>query len=241
MDQSKEAAKKHAANDAQRASKATTDGHYEAKQFDFSGVEGLSQRTLETHRSLYEGYVKETNALLPLVKGGLGAGESTVDRLNYDGLVRRFAFEHNGMVLHELFFDVLRGKNSSPRSKGAFADAVAHHFGSYEAWEADIQNLAKTRGVGWILTVKCGAHDSVNNMWVEEHHLGVLAESRILLAIDLWEHAYLLDFKPTERPQYLKALFDNIDWDAVDARASDLSINSEQASPARTSSSVSKH
>ena len=224
-------------NDATRRDRPQNGSHpsapkpYVAKKFDFSGIEGLSQHALEIHRSLYEGYVKETNALLPLLSANSGedaapgSAGATLERLKLDGLVRRFRFERNGMVLHELFFETLcsnRGGKSEAANKSTagsvFTELAENTFGSFEAWQNNIRKLAQTRGVGWVLTVLSDQGDRLHNIWVDEHQDGLLSEGRILLAIDLWEHAFMLDYKPTERLQYLQVIFDNIDWEVVEKR-----------------------
>jgi superoxide dismutase, Fe-Mn family len=193
--------------------------HYEAKKYDFSRVEGLSERALELHRGLYEGYVKETNALLPFVYPEATSEDKSVDgRLRNDGSVRRFAFEYNGMILHELFFDALRGKSGPPPASSAFLKAAERSFGSFDAWRSDVRTLAQTRGVGWVITTQLSKERRLANVWIDEHHHGLLADWRPVLAIDLWEHAYLIDYKPTERLSYLTTLFDNLDWQVIDAR-----------------------
>jgi Fe-Mn family superoxide dismutase len=191
----------------------------ETRTFDFSNVEGLSQGALEIHRSLYEGYVKEANALLPLLYANRGADEpSQIERLRYDGMVRRYAFEKNGALLHELFFEALRGRSDPPRTTGVFLEAIDEGYGSFNAWKNDMRKLAETRGIGWVLTLQSAGDGRINNIWVDEHSHGLLADAVPILAIDLWEHAYLIDFKPSERLQYLQTVFDNIDWQIVEAR-----------------------
>lgn len=189
---------------------------FAARKFDFSNVEGLSDRALDVHRSLYEGYVKEANALLPLVYPNPKEAEKE-DRLRSDGLVRRFAFEYNGMMLHELFFEALRGQSDPPQANGAFSQAAIRSFGSFDAWQDDVRNVAQTRGVGWVISSLTGEGRLVN-VWIDEHSHGVPAKWTPVIAFDLWEHAYLLDFKPTDRMQYVKTLFDNTDWRVVEAR-----------------------
>lgn len=198
--------------------KASAPAPFTARKFDFSNVEGLSDRALDVHRSLYEGYVKETNALLPFIYGHVPEA-GAAERLRRDGLVRRFAFEYNGMVLHELFFEALRGRSDPPPANGAFAQAAMRSFGNFDAWQDDVRNLAQTRGIGWVITSLTG-EGRLTNAWIDEHSHGVPAKWTPIAAFDLWEHAYLIDFKPTDRLQYLKTLFDNIDWRVVDARCS---------------------
>lgn len=195
-----------------------------ARKFDFSRVEGLSQHALEIHRSLYEGYVKETNSLLPLLNSNAWMDTSkdqqvaTFERLKLDGLVRRFSFERNGMLLHERFFETLCGQSGAPNAAGVFTEMAENSFGTVDAWMNNVRTLAQTRGVGWVLTVQAEQGDRLHNLWIDEHQHGVLSEGRILLAFDLWEHAFLLDYKPTERLQYLQVVFDNINWDVVEKR-----------------------
>jgi len=206
---------------AQSNAGARSASPYEAKKFDFSHVKGLSDRALELHRTLYEGYVKETNALLPLVSGKeQREGSDVAKRLSDDGLVRRFAFEYNGMILHELFFDALRGKSALPSESSAFMKAIQTSFGGFDAWQNDIRRLAQTRGVGWVITTQSARDKRLINVWIDEHSHGLLADWQPVLALDLWEHAFLLDFKPSERSQYLTTLFDNIDWKVVASRCS---------------------
>ena len=192
---------------------------FETRQFDLTNVTGLSHHALEVHRSLYEGYVKETNSLLPLVYAATIEQEaSPTERLIRDGLVRRFAFERNGMVLHELFFEALRGAAGPPRSNSTFTQTIEGSYGSYDAWQQDVLRLAQTRGVGWVLTVRSWQDSRMTNIWIDEHSHGLLANWTPVLAFDLWEHAYLLDFKPSQRAQYIQTLFDNIDWEVIESR-----------------------
>jgi Fe-Mn family superoxide dismutase len=192
---------------------------FATRQFDLTKVTGLSPQALETHRSLYEGYVKETNSLLPLMYSASTEKEPTqAERLIRDGLVRRFAFERNGMVLHELFFDALRGPGNPPSNNSTFRKMIDASYGSYDAWKHDVFRLAQTRGIGWVLTVRSWQDSRLTNIWIDEHSHGLLSTWTPVLAFDLWEHAYLLDFKPSQRSQYIQTLFDNIDWEIIERR-----------------------
>jgi Fe-Mn family superoxide dismutase len=192
---------------------------FEVRQFDLTNVSGLSQHALEIHRGLYEGYVKETNSLLPLLYGEpLEKETSPTERLIRDGLVRRFAFERNGMVLHELFFEALRGTSEPPKSDSAFMQAINASYGSFDTWHKDVLRLAQTRGIGWVLTVRSWQDSRLTNIWIDDHSHGLLANWTPVLAFDLWEHAYLLDFKPSQRSRYAQVLFDNLDWAVIDNR-----------------------
>lgn len=192
---------------------------FDVRKFDLSGVEGLSKHALDLHLSLYEGYVKETNVLLDyLHEATQSQTTSSVKQLQFDGLVRRFAFERNGMVLHELFFETLGGKRAAPAADGVFMEAVDASHGGFEAWKREIVRLSHTRGVGWVLTFRSAGSNRLSNVWVDDHRRGLLAGMKPIAAFDFWEHAYLLEFKPSEREKYLQVLFDNYSWDIVETR-----------------------
>src|SRR5690349_24727106 len=83
-------------------------GSYQARQFNLSGLKGISDQTLEMHFKLYEGYVKETNKLSERIDEFISDGNVDQDEMPaYSELTRRLGFEYNGMVLHEYYFDNL--------------------------------------------------------------------------------------------------------------------------------------
>jgi Fe-Mn family superoxide dismutase len=185
---------------------------YEARSFDLSRLQGLSQEAIETHLGLYHGYVEKLNELA--AKRAARSPEDAAAR------VRHFAFEYNGVVLHELFFEQLSGPNAPQLSSGSVvAEAADISFGGTEEWRRDVYALAETRGVGWVICVRDPVKNRIFNTWVDLHHLAVPASSQFLFVVDFWEHAYLLDFAPKERTKYLDTLWTQIDWNVVDRRA----------------------
>lgn len=194
-------------------------GPYEAREFDLTAVTGLSARAVELHLELYRGYVKEFNALLAEQQAAFpGAGGHAVP-LDLAAHARRFAFEHNGIVLHELFFEALGAPGgSSPDKQGRLADAARRSFGSLERWQQHAAALARLRGIGWIVTLHDPARDVLYNTWIDLHHLSVPVNLRVVLALDLWEHAYLLDFAPAQRGNYFEMLWNSVDWGRIEQR-----------------------
>jgi superoxide dismutase, Fe-Mn family len=189
------------------------------REFDFRGIRGLSSEALELHRGLYEGYVKETNGLLAkLNEFPRSSALTPEDRLVRDGLVRRLSFERNGVVWHEMFFESLGSVAGKPAPGGVFAEALDISFGGVENWKKDLLDVAQTRGVGWVVTFRTDGDNRLINAWVDDHTRGILAGLRPIALFDLWEHAYLLDFKPSQRKEYMATLFDNMNWPAVEAR-----------------------
>jgi len=193
---------------------------YEVKSFDLHGLNGISDRTMETHFKLYEGYVKETNRLNEEIREFLKDGKVDQEEMPaYSELTRRLGFEYNGMVLHELYFaNMMKGEAKGPSSGSAFADAVKESFGSYEAWKTDFAAVGKMRGVGWAICYQNPANGYLSNHWVTLHEHGNVAGFVPVLVMDVWEHAYLLDYRPAERVRYIDAFFLNINWKTVDAR-----------------------
>ena len=193
---------------------------YTPKQFDLSGLEGISDQTLEMHFKLYEGYVKETNRLTEKIKELLATGQIDQEEMPaYSELTRRLGFEYNGMVLHEYYFGNLkRGGSSHPDHASDFYQAAETSFGRYEIWRADFIGVGKMRGVGWAICYQDPVSKRLSNHLVTLHEVGNVAGFTPILVMDVWEHAFLLDYKPSERSKYIDAFFSNIDWDAVERR-----------------------
>jgi Fe-Mn family superoxide dismutase len=193
---------------------------YRPKQFNLSGLKGISDKTLEMHFKLYEGYVKETNNLSEKIAEFLKGGKVDQEEMPvYSELKRRLGFEFNGMILHEYYFENLKkGGDTEPPRSSPFFKAAASSFGDYEIWKADFVGVGKMRGVGWAMCYENPTNGRLSNHWISEHQIGEVAGFNPVLVMDVWEHAFLLDYKPAERPKYIEAFFSNINWSAVDAR-----------------------
>jgi len=193
---------------------------YRPKQFNLSGLKGISDQTLEMHFKLYEGYVKETNTLNEKIAEFLKDGKVDQEEMPlYSELKRRLGFEFNGMLLHEYYFENLKkGGGAEPARSSAFVNAAESSFGSYEIWKADFVGVGKMRGVGWAMCYEQPETGRLSNHWISLHQTGEVAGFNPVLVMDVWEHAFLLDYKPAERPKYIEAFFSNIDWSAVEGR-----------------------
>jgi superoxide dismutase, Fe-Mn family len=195
-------------------------GSYKAKQFNLNGLNGISDETLEMHFKLYEGYVKETNNLTEKISEFLADGKVDQEEMPaYSELTRRLGFEYNGMVLHEYYFaNMKQGGNTDPGNNSNFYKLAEQSFGSYATWKTDFMSVGKMRGVGWAICYQNPANGRVSNHWISLHETGNVAGFEPVLVMDVWEHAYLLDYKPSDRPKYIEAFFSNIDWNAVETR-----------------------
>ena len=210
----------------------STTNSYKAREFNLSGLNGISDQTLEMHFKLYEGYVKETNKLTEAIDKFIQDGQVDQEEMPaYSELTRRLGFEYNGMVLHEYYFENLKsgGGLGDPDRTAQFAKAVESSFGSYKVWKADFVGIGKMRGVGWAICNQNPANGRLSNHWITLHETGNVAGFDPILVMDVWEHAYLLDYKPAERPRYIEAFFSNIDWAAVEMRLQKTGVRSAGA------------
>ncbi|HSE58875.1 MAG TPA: Fe-Mn family superoxide dismutase [Nitrospiraceae bacterium] len=197
--------------------------HYQAKPFDLRGLKGMSDRTIELHLSLYHGYVREANRLSERIRAFLADGPVDQDDMPlFSELTRRLGFEYNGMVLHEYYFgNLIRQGTGDPDRSSSFIRAAEASFGSYGVWKTDFVATASMRGVGWAICYYDPMTGRLSNHWISSHEVGTVAGFVPLLVLDLWEHAFLLDYAPSERQTYVETFFANVHWEAVDERLSE--------------------
>jgi len=185
---------------------------YEAKNYDhLIGTKGFSDALLKNHFTLYQGYVTNTNKVTDLLKT-VSSGTP-----EYAELKRRFGWEYNGMRLHELYFGNMTKEQNQPPEKPLLFDEIEKQFGSHEAWEVDFKATGAMRGIGWAMLVMDTENGRLHNVWVNEHDAGHLAGAKPLLVMDVFEHAFMLDYG-LKRADYIAAFWDAIDWDVVDGR-----------------------
>ncbi len=192
---------------------------YEAKQFDLPELKGLSQKQIAVHLGLYQGYVKNVNLIMETLKGYAAYGDkaSEGDKLAIAELRRRFAFEFDGMRMHEYYFEQFEGeKGGSPES--GLAKAAAEKYGSSEQFIAHIKEVAGSRGIGWVVVYYDPRGKTIHTVFVEDHQLGQLTGLPVLLALDLWEHAFMVDYVPAEKKNYVEAFLENVNWSVVERR-----------------------
>jgi Fe-Mn family superoxide dismutase len=188
---------------------------YTAKDYNsLIGMEGFGETLLKNHFTLYQGYVTNTNksldTLSEMAKGGkIGTPE-------YAELKRRLGWEFNGMRLHEFYFENLGGKGTLNKS-GKLWKKLAEEFGSYENWEADFKGVGAMRGIGWAILYQDPVSGKLINQWITEHDVGHPAGCNPLLILDVFEHAFMIDYG-LKKADYIAAFFKNIKWEAVEGR-----------------------
>lgn len=186
-------------------------GAYTKKDFAYLlGTPGFSNELLTNHFTLYEGYVTNTNKLIDLLK------TKEIGTPEYSELQRRFGWEWNGMRLHELYFENLAVENASA-PEGKLNEQIVKAFGSIEEWQKSFEGVGMMRGIGWVVLFYDQENDSLIINWINEHDLGLLAGCKVLLVMDVFEHAFMIDYG-IKRVDYIKNFFEHIDWDVVSKR-----------------------
>jgi Fe-Mn family superoxide dismutase len=178
------------------------------------GMAGFSEALLKNHFTLYQGYVTNTNKLLDILEQMLKEGKAA--NPEFAELKRRLGWEFNGMRLHEYYFGNLGGK-APLDADGRLGKKLAESFGSVDAWEKDFRATGAMRGIGWTVLYRDSADGRLINFWINEHDQGHPAGCMPILVMDVFEHAFMLDYG-LKRADYIEAFFKNIDWKAVEAR-----------------------
>ena len=188
---------------------------YTAKDYgQLIGMPGFSEALLKNHFTLYQGYVTNTNKVMEILDQMLKEGKTATPE--FAELKRRLGWEFNGMRLHELYFENL-GDTVPLAANGKLAGKMAECFGSFEMWEKEFRAVGAMRGIGWAVLYQDSANGRLINFWVNEHDVAHPAGCIPILIMDVFEHAFMLDYG-LKRADYIEAFFKNINWKAADAR-----------------------
>jgi Fe-Mn family superoxide dismutase len=187
---------------------------YEMKPLgcDPSRLKGLSEKLIVSHyENNYGGAVKRLNAITAQLQA-LDFSAAPVFTIN--GLKREELIAMNSMILHELYFDGL-GESERPVELDA---ALARDFGSLEKWHAQFSAMGKAQGggSGWVLLTYSSRSGTLINQWAADHTHS-LAQGVPVLALDMYEHSYHIDFG-AKAAAYVDAYMGNINWQNVSRR-----------------------
>jgi superoxide dismutase, Fe-Mn family len=188
---------------------------YTAKDYSrLLGMQGFSDTLLKNHFTLYQGYVTNTNKLMETLGQMLKDGK--VGTPEFAELKRRFGWEFNGMRLHEYYFENLGGKGVFEKT-GRLSKKLTEDFGSYDNWEKEFKGVGTMRGIGWAVLYQDSSTGKLINFWINEHDVGHPAGCNPILILDVFEHAFMIDYG-LKRADYIEAFFKNIDWKAAEGR-----------------------
>lgn len=180
--------------------------NYTPRTFSLPQLVGLSQEQIKAHLALYEGYVKHANLIAEKLEA---MKDDANNAYTMNELRRRFAFEFNGMRMHEYYFEQFE-QGPTSLTVGCALEGLTEK----------IREVAGTRGIGWVAVYFDPTVKTLHTVFVNDHELGQLAGLPIILALDLWEHAYMVDYLPSEKPKYIDAFFANLNWGVAEKRFS---------------------
>ncbi len=179
------------------------------------GVEGFSDNLLKNHFKLYEGYVANMNKLNDILiemekkeEWGMPA---------FAELNRRLGWEFNGMRLHELYFGNLKKETEPISENHTIYRMILKEWDSLQMWEKDFRAMGAMRGIGWVVLYYDKEADRIFNVWINEHDTGHFAGATPLLVMDVFEHAFILDYG-MNRGEYINSFMNAIDWEVVEKR-----------------------
>ncbi|MBL7045874.1 MAG: superoxide dismutase [Parcubacteria group bacterium] len=188
---------------------------YKEQKFELEELKGLSSKQIEVHLGLYSGYVKHVN----LIREKIAELESDKEKNGYliAELRRRFSFEFDGMRMHEYYFEGFEG-GGKEISDSELKKALAEKYGDFESFIEHFKAVGMSRGIGWTTLYWDPKGKTPHVTWVGDHELGTLSGLPILIAMDMWEHAFMVDYVPSEKGKYIDAFLSNLNWEVVESR-----------------------
>ena len=191
---------------------------YTAKTYEhLLGTPGFSDALLKNHFTLYEGYVKNTNTILTNLETLAKDGKRATPE--YAEQKRRFGWEWDGMRMHELYFGNMKNGGADMKEGSALSDAISKQWTSVAEWERGFRATGAMRGIGWVVLAYDKEANTLFNVWVNEHDVGHLVGATPLLVMDVFEHAFMLDYG-IKRADYIEVFFKSIDWEVAEKRFS---------------------
>ena len=184
------------------------------QKFNIPSLKGISDKNIEEHLKLYSGYVKNANTVLEKIEEYKRDSEKHAYALGE--LQRRFWFLFNGMRNHEYYFRSLEDGAKSPEEGSQLFSMIVQEWGSFDSWLNTFKSIALTRGVGWAVLYYDPQTKRLLHQWIDEQHLGHLNALPWVLGIDMWEHAFVFDYQPSGKKNYIDDFFSNLNWSVVE-------------------------
>jgi len=189
---------------------------FTAKTFKVPKLKGISDKTLEEHLKLYQGYVKNLNLIYEKM-GQYAKADLAGNSYALSELTRRMSFEFNGMRNHEVYFASFEGGPKALAADSSLRSAIEAEWMDFDGWVGGFKTLATTtRGIGWAALWYDPVADRLLTTWVDEQHLGLPNGCTMILGLDMWEHSYVADYQPSGKKQYVEDFFANLNWEVIE-------------------------
>ena len=189
---------------------------YSEKKFTIPDLDGISKKSIEEHLGLYAGYVKNFNALSALLPEYAKDNEKHAHALSE--IIRRRSFEFGGMRLHELYFAQFESGSIPLTTGGALMKQIEAEYHKPEYFIAMFRAIGLMRGPGWAILYWDPLGKQFLTGFSGEQHQGHFVTLPIVLALDVWEHAFILDYGAQGKGKYIDAFFKNLNWHIVEER-----------------------
>lgn len=176
----------------------------------------ISEEVLTIHHTKHhQAYVKAANDLL----GMLDEARKTNGEINQKSMLKGLSFAVAGHVLHSIFWEIMAKADSGKNKvEGEILKAIERDFGSFDRFKAEFTETALTvEGSGWAALAHDKERDSLIIMQIEKHNVNIYPEYKILLVLDVWEHAYYLDYK-NDRAKFIESWWNIVNWEEVNKR-----------------------
>ncbi|MCL5733220.1 MAG: superoxide dismutase [Patescibacteria group bacterium] len=192
----------------------------EIKPLKYKELNKISAKTLEIHHDkLYVGYVNKWKEIQEKLASA-DKEKANATYSEYRALKAEESYAANGVILHEAYFDVLGGDG---KAKGEIIEKIKEDFGSYDNWVADLKACGMSAR-GWAIMAYDFNDGKLHNYTGELHNQGGIWGASPIIALDVYEHAYFIDFG-SDRKSYIEAFFENLDWKAIDKKFKALKQN----------------
>ncbi len=187
--------------------------------FEYSDdVTVINREQFEAHMRLYEGYINKMNEIDGLLDDDPDLKDANSTYSYFRGIKRGETYALNGVILHEFYFENIGSVNNEPDEDEV--RFLTRFFGSYDNWQNHFVATAKASR-GWVVLCYDPRSDRLRNISLDSHDLGNIAMSIPLLVIDMYEHAYFLQYAD-DKAAYINNFMKNIDWSVVKDRIESL-------------------
>ncbi len=174
----------------------------------------ISKKTLRIHHSKHhQGYVNNSNEILKKIEDSRNKKEN----LNIKSMLKSLSFNIGGHILHSIFWKTI-SPDGGGEPKGELIKKIKKDFGSFSKFKKEFSNAAKSvEGSGWAALAYCSEINKLLIMQIEKHNINVYPGLKILMVLDVWEHAYYLDYK-NKRNEFVDAFWKIVNWKEIEKR-----------------------
>lgn len=178
----------------------------------------VNEEQFDAHMRLYQGYIAKMNEIDALLRGDSGFSDANSTYSKYRGIKRGETFALNGVILHELYFENIGSKNNTPED--IVKEYIGKDFGGFDNW-SDLFIATAKASRGWVVLCYDFRSKSLRNCSLDAHDVGMFVLAVPLLVLDMYEHAYFLQYADN-KVAYINNFMKDIDWTVVENRISCL-------------------